>query len=232
MTARGGHALVLGDGEAPTRAGLDAAWPGWDEGVTLVVAADGGARLADSVGLRLDRWIGDADSFPRESVYELAVAGVATTLVPGAKDESDLELAVGVAAAAGVARISVLGALGGRRLDHELANVALLAHASLAGVDVELLDDRTRVRLISADGETGPLVRRLAGREGDFVSLLPLDSTVDGITTTGLRYPLADESLRVGPARGLSNVRTAPEATVTVRTGRLLVVETPATVDR
>ena len=47
--------------------------------------------------------------------------------------------------------------------------------------------------------------------------------------TGGLRYPLADEPLPAGPARGLSNVRDAPEAWVVVRRGFLLVVESPAT---
>ena len=51
---------------------------------------------------------------------------------------------------------------------------------------------------------------------------------MEGITTDGLRYPLHDEPLRVGPARGLSNVREAAGASVTVRAGRLLVVETAA----
>ncbi len=41
-------ALILADGDAPTRDGLDAAWPGWDAGVDLVIAADGGARLRRS----------------------------------------------------------------------------------------------------------------------------------------------------------------------------------------
>jgi thiamine pyrophosphokinase len=50
-----------------------------------------------------------------------------------------------------------------------------------------------------------------------------------GITTDGLRYPLRDEPLVVGRTRGLSNVRDTPEASVTVRRGRLLIVETPAT---
>lgn len=232
MSKRRGHALVLGDGDPPTRAGLDAAWPGWGDGVSLVVAADGGARLAELLWLRLDRWVGDADSFPRAEVDQLAAVGVVTTVVPGAKDESDLELAVVAAADQGVSRITVLGGLRGPRLDHELANIALLAHPTLGGIDVELLDDRTRVRLITAVATAPPVTADLAGRIGDLVSLLPLDSTVEGITTVGLQYPLAHEPLAVGPARGLSNVRTEPEATVTVRHGRLLVIETPATVDR
>ncbi len=57
------------------------------------------------------------------------------------------------------------------------------------------------------------------------MSLLPIGGDAHGITTDGFRYPLRDERLRTGPARGLSNVRTAPDASVTLREGRLLVVE-------
>ena len=229
--SRHGHAIVLGDGAAPARAALDTAWPGWAEGVTLVVAADGGARLAPALDLRLDRWVGDADSYPRTKVAKLAASGVATRLVPTAKDESDLELAVLEAAEAGVARITLLGALGGPRLDHELANLALLAHPVLAGIDVRVLGDRARVRLLDAHGRGGePAMADLHGRPGDVVSLLPFGGTVGQITTRGLEYPLEGEPLEVGPARGLSNVRVGPHAIVTIRGGRLLIVETPATV--
>ncbi len=66
----------------------------------------------------------------------------------------------------------------------------------------------------------------LEGRPGDVVSLLPFDNRVEGIRTEGLRYPLHDEDLETGPARGLSNVRLVAAAAVTVRRGRLLIVET------
>jgi thiamine pyrophosphokinase len=55
------HALVLADGSVGDRIELDRAWPGWDDDLDLVVAADGGARHAARVGLRLDRWVGDGD---------------------------------------------------------------------------------------------------------------------------------------------------------------------------
>jgi thiamine pyrophosphokinase len=85
------------------------------------------------------------------------------------------------------------------------------------------------VRLVSApDLAGGPAELALIGRPGDIVSLLPLGDAV-GVTTAGLRYPLRDEDLPAGPARGLSNVREGITATVTLRRGRLLVVEVPAT---
>ncbi|MGP1673722.1 MAG: hypothetical protein ACTS8Z_00735, partial [Candidatus Limnocylindrales bacterium] len=54
-----------------------------------------------------------------------------------------------------------------------------------------------------------------------------------GVTTVGLAYPLDDETLSVGRTRGLSNVRVdGSRASIQVRSGRLLVVETPATLTR
>ncbi|HYX10769.1 MAG TPA: hypothetical protein VE817_02235, partial [Candidatus Acidoferrum sp.] len=69
----------------------------------------------------------------------------------------------------------------------------------------------------------------LGGRIGDLVSLLPFAGDAGGLTTEGLRYPLRDERLRSGPSRGLSNVRVSSDASLTVGSGRILVVETPAT---
>jgi thiamine pyrophosphokinase len=68
----------------------------------------------------------------------------------------------------------------------------------------------------------------LHGRRGDIVTLLPLGEYAAGVTTHGLRYPLADEPLHLGPARGLSNVRVSAVASVTVDSGLLLVVESPS----
>jgi len=46
------------------------------------------------------------------------------------------------------------------------------------------------------------------------------------VTTDGLLYPLADDDLKPGPARGLSNVRLASAASVSLRRGTLAVIET------
>ncbi len=224
------RAIVLADGDGPDRAALDARWPGWDRDIGLVVAADGGARLAEPLGLRLDRWVGDGDSLSSLEIERLRAAGVPVDLVPSNKDESDAELAVVAAIRAGGTDVTILGALGGPRLDHALANVALLVHPALAGRTARLLDATTRVSLASGPGgrrRSDPL--ELHGPIGDVVSLLPLSAAVEGIVTGGLQYPLRDEALTLGPARGLSNVRIATTATISVRDGRLLVIESPAT---
>jgi thiamine pyrophosphokinase len=216
------HVLVIADGAVPAAAALDAAWPAWSDGIDLVIAADGGARHAGRLRRRIDRWVGDADSIGEDGLERLVAAGVKIERHPVDKDETDAELAVRAAAGSGAGRITVLGALGGARVDHELGNVWLLAMAELDGREAVLLDRAARIRL------GGPGRVDLAGRVGDLVSLLPFGGDVAGITTDGLRYPLRDEPLVAGPARGLSNIRTAAGASLTVRAGRLLVIETPA----
>jgi thiamine pyrophosphokinase len=217
------HAVVLADGAVPSRARLDAAWPGWDAAIGLVVAADGGARHAGPLALRLDRWVGDGDSIEPAALDALAASGVAIRRVDEDKDESDTELALLECIAEGAGAITFLGALGGVRIDHALANVALLEHPALAGRPVTLYDERaTRISIVAG-------ARDLAGRVGDVVTLLPLGGAAEGVVTDGLRFPLLREVLAAGRSRGLSNVRTAPVARVSLESGRLLVIETPAT---
>ena len=64
------------------------------------------------------------------------------------KDESDLELAVAQAIAAGATEIVLLGALGGERLDHEAANLLLLADPGYDGVRIEARRGALRIRAI------------------------------------------------------------------------------------
>jgi thiamine pyrophosphokinase len=223
VIAGGRHALILADGSVPDAEALERAWPHWDDGIDLVVAADGGARHAARLGRTIDQWVGDGDSLSAAAIETLRAAGVPIRLSPVDKDESDTELAVAAAVAAGAARLTVLGALGGPRVDHGLANVWLLAHPSLADRRACLLDDGSRIRLLGAGRHD------LGGRVGDLVSLFPFGGDAVGLSTGGLRYPLAGEPLRSGSTRGLSNVRVATVAELIVGSGRVLVVEIAAT---
>jgi thiamine pyrophosphokinase len=213
-------AIVVADGATPERSALDRAWPGWDRGQRLVVAADGGAAGAAALGLPVDLVVGDLDSIDAGSLAALRADGVAIEAWPVDKDASDTELALLAALRHEPGRIVILGAVGGPRLDHALANVALLGLAELAGHDVWMLDATSRLRLVA-----GPADVALEGRVGDLVSLLPVGVAVEGIQTAGLAYPLAGETLHLGSTRGLSNVLTEATAHLHVETGRLLVIE-------
>jgi thiamine pyrophosphokinase len=112
----------------------------------------------------------------------------------------------------------VLGGHGGR-LDHLLANALLLAAPRFAGVVVEARMGDARVSIARPGAPA-----TVAAAVGATVSLLPVGGIASGVSTTGLAYPLAAEDLAPGTTRGVSNVVTDPDATVSLTGGTLLVV--------
>lgn len=183
----------------------------------LLIAADGGALALLRAGLLPHLVVGDLDSLDPASQRTLAERGVELRRFERAKDETDLELALLLAAERGAQAIDVLGALGGR-WDHTLANVALLAHPALLGRRARLLDTRQALYLVRDAAS-------VSGRRGDTISLIPLGGDARGVSTSGLLYPLQDAVLRFDQARGISNVLLEPPAQVQVREGLLLVVQ-------
>ena len=101
----------------------------------LVIAADGGAAHIEAAGGQCDVIVGDQDSVRPETLHRARAAGADIRDFPTAKDATDGELALREALSRGATSITIVGALGGPRVDHLLANVALLAHPSLRDVD-------------------------------------------------------------------------------------------------
>jgi thiamine pyrophosphokinase len=192
----------------------------------LVIAADGGALKAAALGLRPDVVVGDGDSLPAPRAEELRASGVEVIVHPADKDESDTQLAIDEAIARGATHLVILGAIGGPRLEHSLANVLLLSMPALAAADARIVDGPSELRVI---GRAGAGSAEITGQLGDYVSLLPLSNVVQGVTTRDLRFPLTNATLAQGPARGLSNELSAPSGGVTTRSGRLAVIHTSRT---
>lgn len=184
----------------------------------LVVAADGGTRIAWRFGLQPHAVLGDMDSLSESEIAKLQQHGAKILQYPAEKNETDLELALLYAVEQGATWIRVLGAIGGR-FDQMLANVYLLALPALEKVDVALVARKQLIRLLRA-GE-----HEIKGQVGDTVSLIPISGDVR-VTTKNMKYPLRDETLHFGPARGISNVLEKPSAFVKVADGVLIMVHT------
>jgi len=184
----------------------------------LIIAADGGALIALKLDLQPRVVIGDMDSLPPEIRMELTERGCQFVSHSPRKDETDTELAIQYALQAGADEIVLLGATGDR-LDHTLANVLLLGMSELERVPATIVAGSTQVWLLRGGYEL-----EFGGTPGDIVTLLPLGQDAIGVSTAGLEWALHDDTLRFGPARGVSNVMTMPEARVRLREGRLLVL--------
>jgi len=216
------HAIIVADGEVRPGAALSRVLAAAGS-TALVVAADGGALKAQQLGLRPHVVVGDGDSLPAQRAAQLRDAGVEVIIHSVSKDESDTELAVREALARGATSLVVLGAFGGDRVEHSIANLMLLAIPELEGVVAALVDGASSVRVIGA-ARAGAV--EIQGTVGDYVSLLPMSERVEGVSTEGLLFPLTDETLVQGPARGLSNELVGEQAAVRTRNGRLAVIHT------
>ena len=103
------------------------------------------------------------------------------------------------------------------RLDHLLSSLELLGSSRYAHVELDAQLGAARVHVIRR-------TRTLAGTPGELLSLHALHGAATGVTTEGLEYPLACETLEPGSSRGVSNVFAAPEARVALESGVLLAV--------
>jgi thiamine pyrophosphokinase len=206
--------VVVSGGPAPDPADVGPLPTG-----AFVIAADSGLEHAAALGLRVDVLVGDLDSASAAAVSAAASAGVRIERHPVDKEATDLELALDYALALGASRVTVVSGGGGKRLDHHLAELALLASARFAPLRLDARIGRARAIPVHA-GEG----LSLTGEPGAVLTLIPLGGPARGITTTGLRWPLRAETLEPGSTRGVSNQIVDGRVRVALTGGALLAV--------
>ena len=186
-----------------------------------MIAADSGLEHAAALGLRVDVLVGDLDSASAHAVRAAEAAGVRIERHPAAKDATDLELALDYALAAGATRVTVVSGGGGERLDHHLAELVLLAAPRFAPLHLDARIGTARVVAIHAGEEVS-----LTGAPGAVLTLLALGGPARGVTATGVRWPLAADTLQPGSTRGVSNEIVSSPVVVQLGGGSLLAVGT------
>ena len=191
----------------------------------LVIGADGGVDVVLAAGLHPALVVGDLDSASASALARADAAGARVDRRPPDKDESDLELALAAAVAAGAPAVHAVLADGGR-LDHQLANLLVLASARWSAATVTATVGRASLWVVR-DHLALPLPVGAAG------ALQAVGAPADGVRTTGLRFPLRGERLEPLAARGIANEVVARLATVEVEGGVVLVVSSePGRPDR
>lgn len=197
--------MVIANGEAPSQALLLEVCGAAE----VVICADGGLRHALDAGVNPHAVVGDLDS----TTLQLRAAA------PGAQfhelpdpDTTDLQKAIEHALALGAGEIDIVCA-GGGRADHNLANLSVL---TLYGrqATLRVIDDLFETSLVNGTAS-------VAAPKGTVVSLVAM-GTCTGVTTTGMRWDLAEYTLTFSPY-GIHNEVEMQPATVRVASGDLLL---------
>lgn len=183
----------------------------------LILCADGGARHLKALHILPHAIIGDFDSvLPGDKLY-FEEKNIKIVSHPSRKNETDTELCISWALLNHATDITLLGATG-TRLDHTLANVFLLKKLAGLSIPARIIDKHNTIHIVTGQIE-------LKGRPGDLLSLLPITKRAAGITIKGLEYPLVDATLEMGSSLGISNVFKGTAASVSVREGALVVIQ-------
>lgn len=184
----------------------------------LIIAADSGYNNASRLGVRPGLLLGDLDSIDRKKLAPDELEHIEKIIVPAIKDDTDTQLAVDTALSRGAEKIYIIGGLGGR-LDHTLSTVFLLEYIKDKGAWGVITDGRNRVRIMESGEE-------LTIKRGyKYLSLVGLTDTCEGVSISGVFYPLKDAVLERKYAFAVSNEITADAAEISLSKGILLVIE-------
>jgi thiamine pyrophosphokinase len=160
-----------------------------------VMAADGGIRLANRLGLSIDHIIADFDSVERE---EAKGTGAAISELPVKKNDTDTMAAARLGLQKGFRDFLILGGSGGR-MDHTMANLAVMMFLIKNGARAVLADENNMVEMLL------PGRRIVEPAENARLSLLPYAGQVSGLYVRNAEYELENATLTPDFPLGVSN---------------------------
>lgn len=207
------HVLLVIGGDRPNPRCLELIAP-----AATVVCADSGVDHARALGLVPHLVVGDMDSISETARSWADEVGARSMIAPRDKDLTDTELALDAIAALGPRALTVLWG-GGDRIDHVVGVLAALADPILSDIgSLELWVANDLVRVVH-----GPRSIDVEAATDSTLSLVPLAGSVTGVSTSGLRWDLNDETLHAHRARGVSNEVTGV-VRISIESGVLGVV--------
>ena len=167
----------------------------------FIIACDAGYRNCAPLGCKPNIILGDFDTAPCPVQQNDDII-----VLPHVKDDTDTEYAAKLASEKGFTEVLLLGALGGRRIEHTLSNL-----------------ERSRVTFVRS-GET----RAYPKEEFFYFSAFPMEGRAEGVCERGSYYELTDDVLVAGYPLGVSNeyAEGSDCITISTRKGALVVVET------
>lgn len=177
----------------------------------FIIACDRGYAHAQREGIRPHLLMGDFDSYSGSLPEDIPVERFKKE-----KDDTDTMLAVRRAIAGGYDSLRICCALGGR-LDHLYANIQSLAFAVRAGLEAQMGDERSWLRVL------GPGEYTIKERKDWSLSLFALSERVEGLSISGSKYELSGGSLEYSFPLGASN-EFRGDARISFERGMLLVV--------
>ncbi len=174
----------------------------------LVIAADGGLKSTQKLGITPNVILGDFDS--------LGYIPAGAQVHPVEKDDTDAMLAVRLGLSRGYETFYLYGAMDGSRADHTLANFQLLFFLQKRGAKGYLIG-KTQIATVLWGQTCFPQEAK------GLLSLFALGANAR-VSLQGLQYELEDGLLQPDFPLGVSNHFTGRQACVFVKEGAVLAI--------
>ena len=207
-------ALIVGAAPAPDAADF---YSTLIARAAYVIAADAGVSVCLAAGRVPDACVGDFDSVDPADLAHAERQGAELHTHPARKDESDLDLALGLARSKGFRAVDVTAASSGR-LDHTLAALGTLVRA--APLRARCVEPDFIAHVVDADAHAS---LHLTCAPGTILSVFAVGGDAV-VSARGVSYPLDRTTLAPLSSLGLSNVAAASAQTFQVARGRVLVI--------
>lgn len=188
----------------------------------IVIAVDGGLKSAMKLDVMPDYIVGDFDTIEEDILKKyMQVDGISIIRLNPEKDLTDTQSAIEKAIELSTDYIEIIGGTG-TRLDHTIANIHTLQMMEGRCREAVITNENNRIRIIY-----DKYVIKKGEQFGKYVSFLPLTDVVEKITLKGFKYPLKDFDFTIKGTLGLgvSNEIIDEEAEVSLKSGRLIMIE-------
>jgi len=177
----------------------------------LLIAADAGWLTVEKMGLDPHLVVGDFDSLGHRPDHPNTVT------LPTVKDDTDMHAAIKLGLERGYTRFALYGGTGGR-LAHTLANLQLLDGLAREDCRGFLVGDGTVATAVHGGALDFPAY--MSG----YLSVFCTSGRAEGVTLSGLKYELDNETLTGSFPLGVSNEFVGVSACVEVAHGVLLTL--------
>ena len=185
-----------------------------------IIAVDKGLETLYKLKIMPNHVVGDFDSINQDilKLYQKNPKIIFHKLNVK-KDNTDTDIALNLAINLNSSKIVIVGALG-KRMDHTLANIHILKEALNKKIQCYLLDEYNKIYLTQNN-----LTLYKNKTYGKYISLIPMTTTVEGLTLIGFKYCLKDAILSIGKSLGISNEIEEEVANIKFKKGILIVIE-------
>ena len=181
----------------------------------FVICADKGWQNAEKHGIKPNLIVGDFDSS-----YQPEKPDASVTVLPVVKNDTDTYYVARYAIENGFTDVLLRGVLGGKRIEHTIANVQTLLFFAKNRVNATAIDKYSQLMVI----ENGKI--SLPDMPGKFFSLFSLGEIAEGVSIKGAKYPLDNYTMTNFYPIGTSNEFIGEKVDISVEKGSILVVIT------